>query len=496
MGVSELMDILRHYFFLGLMGMAAIAVIIVAGYFLIYKKILKGKKKIGAGRLVWLILFLCYFLMLGGVTLISRGNSYQSGRYPLFYSYREAWYSFSAQDWRNLILNIVMFVPLGFLLPCGIQKMRSFWKTTLCGFGITVLIELAQKLTQRGMFEWDDVLNNTVGAMIGYGLFGICYLIGSKICVRSEVSGYGYRNGHKISGRKVICCQIPLMITCICYVVVFTTYQHQELGNMQNHLYTNFHKNELNVTTDQSYSSQEQTVPVYQLVQMNREKSEAYAAQFFESLGEKPDKDRTIYYEDVGVFYAESGNTLWLDNAGVTWNYIDFDTLYGDDSEATEQNGTTENLPEPSGDASEETIRSALQQYGITVPEGASFSSDGEGNYTFTANQIKTEDGMYDGTIDCAYYSNGKMGTIWNRMVQSVYYKNFEIMSEQDAYQKIAAGKFRSWTKEEDSSTCNIEVGKVSLVYEKDSKDFYQPEYKFQVTVNGSEDSIYIPALK
>ena len=34
------------------------------------------------------------------------------------------------------------------------------------------------------------------------------------------------------------------------------------------------------------------------------------------------------------------------------------------------------------------------------------------------------------------------------------------------------------------------------LVYEKDSKDFYQPEYKFQVIVNGSEDSVLIPAVK
>ena len=71
----DLMNTISRYFFLGLTGMAGIAVVIVAGYFLVYKKILKGQKKLGIGRLVWLILFLCYLLMLGSVTLLSRGNS-------------------------------------------------------------------------------------------------------------------------------------------------------------------------------------------------------------------------------------------------------------------------------------------------------------------------------------------------------------------------------------------------------------------------------------
>lgn len=522
MGGLELIDTIRRYFFLGLTGMAAIAVIIVAGYFLIYKKILKRQKNVGAGMLVWLILILCYVLMLGSVTLLSRGNSYQSGRYPLFYSYREAWYSFSMQDWRNLILNIAMFVPLGFLVPAGIGKMRKFWKTTLCGLGITVLIELTQQLTRRGMFEWDDVLNNTVGAMIGYGLFAICYLIGSKICARSERTGHGHWNGSNISGKKVICCQIPLIVTCLCYVVIFGVYQRQELGNMQSRLYMDFRKTEINVTTDQSYSGQEQTVPVYRLVQMSREESEAYAEKFFAGLGEKLDKNQTIYYEDTGVFYAEDGNTLWLDYAGLTWNYTDFATLYPEDEVVAENNdiseqeqaGTvasseesseeqttsldsnhmTEDVPQLVTDASEETIRTALQTYGITVPEGCTFSSDGDGNYTFTANQMKTEDGMYDGNIDCAYYSNGKMGTLWNRMMKCSGYKDFEIISEQEAYEKITDGKFRLWT--DDSDTYDIRVGAVSLVYEKDSKDFYQPEYRFRVTINGTKDSVYIPALK
>ena len=518
----ELINILRHYFFRGLTSAAGIAVVIVAGYFLLYKKILKGQKKLGVGRLVWLILLLCYLLMLGSVTLLSRGNSYQGGRYPLFYSYREAWYSFSVQDWRNLMLNIAMFVPLGFLVPAGIRKMRKFWKTALCGLGLTIVIELTQQLTKRGMFEWDDVLNNTIGTMIGYGIFMICFAIGMKICDKRGTSGYDRWTVYQMSARKIICCQIPLIATCMLYIITFAVYQNQELGNMQSQLYTTVPQNSLTVTSDQTYSDQEQTVPVYQLIQMSRAESELYAEKFFENLGEKLDKNQTIYYENTGVFYAEDGNTLWLDYAGMTWNYTDFATLYPEDEvvaendtsdqekagntaysegESDEQTTTSldgkhiaEEVPQLVKDASEETIRTALQPYGITVPEGATFSNDGAGNYTFTANQMKTADGMYDGSIDCAYYSNGKMGTLWNQMMKCADYKNFDIISEQDAYEKIADGKFRFWA--DDSDTYDIRVGNVSLVYEKDSKDFYQPEYKFQVTINGVADSIYVPAIK
>ena len=110
----DLIGTIKNYLPFGIVALSGIAVIMIAGY-IIYRKIFKGKKKISIGKLVWGVVFVCYLLMLGSVTLLSRGNSYNGGRYPLFYFYRDAWYSFSAQGWRNLILNIWMFVPLGFV---------------------------------------------------------------------------------------------------------------------------------------------------------------------------------------------------------------------------------------------------------------------------------------------------------------------------------------------------------------------------------------------
>lgn len=91
-------------------------------------------------------------------------------------SYQDAWVNFSAAAWRNIILNICMFVPFGVLLPSCIKSCQSWWKTYLAGFVFTVGIESVQLVARRGLFELDDIMGNTVGAMIGYGIFalGIC----------------------------------------------------------------------------------------------------------------------------------------------------------------------------------------------------------------------------------------------------------------------------------------------------------------------------------
>ena len=43
----------------------------------------------------------------------------------------------------------------------------------MCGFGFALFIEVVQLITGRGVFETDDIINNTIGAMIGYGLFSV-----------------------------------------------------------------------------------------------------------------------------------------------------------------------------------------------------------------------------------------------------------------------------------------------------------------------------------
>ena len=68
--------------------------------------------------------------------------------------------------------NVVMFMPLGFLLPYIWTGYRSLSKTALTGFLLSFSIEFAQLATNR-ISDIDDLLMNTLGALSGYGLWAL-----------------------------------------------------------------------------------------------------------------------------------------------------------------------------------------------------------------------------------------------------------------------------------------------------------------------------------
>lgn len=73
----------------------------------------------------------------------------------------------------QIFLNILLFVPLGFLLPIILERFRSLWLTTVTGFVFSTGIETMQYITGRGLTEVDDVINNTAGAFVGYVIYAI-----------------------------------------------------------------------------------------------------------------------------------------------------------------------------------------------------------------------------------------------------------------------------------------------------------------------------------
>lgn len=73
----------------------------------------------------------------------------------------------------QIFLNILLFVPFGFLLPIVSERLRNPILTVFAGFLFSSGIEAMQYITGRGLTEVDDVINNTAGAMFGYIAFAI-----------------------------------------------------------------------------------------------------------------------------------------------------------------------------------------------------------------------------------------------------------------------------------------------------------------------------------
>ena len=71
---------------------------------------------------------------------------------------------------KNTILNIILFVPLGFLLPTVWSEYRSAKKILFTGLGISLIIEILQIFTFR-LTDVDGLITNTVGTILGYWLY-------------------------------------------------------------------------------------------------------------------------------------------------------------------------------------------------------------------------------------------------------------------------------------------------------------------------------------
>ena len=73
----------------------------------------------------------------------------------------------------NLIGNIVLFIPGGFLLPKIFRRLQSFWRFFLLSFGLLLLIETSQLFSLRGRLDVDDLILNLVGLCLGYIFYKI-----------------------------------------------------------------------------------------------------------------------------------------------------------------------------------------------------------------------------------------------------------------------------------------------------------------------------------
>ena len=85
----------------------------------------------------------------------------------------------------EIILNVVLFVPLGFFWGIQSSKWPKTWQwlsALILGVCLSATIELLQYSFKKGCVEVDDVIHNTLGCMIGFVLLRGCakWFFGSK----------------------------------------------------------------------------------------------------------------------------------------------------------------------------------------------------------------------------------------------------------------------------------------------------------------------------
>ena len=146
-------------------------------------------KKTRINRIVGRILLVAYFALLIFFVFFSDELGRKTGTivrrmntHP-FHEIRRFWAMRYTYGWKTTLMNlggnILIFAPLGFLIPMSSKNKvtRNFFVVTLISIMFSGAIEVVQILTKVGAFDIDDIILNTAGAILGYIVYAIAKAI-------------------------------------------------------------------------------------------------------------------------------------------------------------------------------------------------------------------------------------------------------------------------------------------------------------------------------
>lgn len=135
------------------------------------------RKDISAALLGIAVAVILWVTVLGRESYIE--NSLVFDPFHAFYSFVK-----DVQDGRiritgNFIGNIILFIPIGVLFPLTGDEHKCV-KTGFIALCFSIIIEIIQMVSHRGYFEIDDLILNTLGAVMGYGIYRVAMMLFTK----------------------------------------------------------------------------------------------------------------------------------------------------------------------------------------------------------------------------------------------------------------------------------------------------------------------------
>ena len=155
---TSLIDGVPHAVYIFLLAFFCIASLILLSFY--------GIKK--GWRYILAFLLVEYVILIYSSTVFFRETQIKrSFNYIPFWSYERS------DLYVENIMNIIFFIPIGFILGTIIRIKAShrYWIiAVLLGSCLSLGIEMLQLLFMKGFSETDDIIHNTTGCILGYGL--------------------------------------------------------------------------------------------------------------------------------------------------------------------------------------------------------------------------------------------------------------------------------------------------------------------------------------
>ncbi|NUU79065.1 VanZ family protein [Paenibacillus xylanilyticus] len=456
----------------------AVGLIVLGMVYLAYKVY----RKMGGKRIITIWQFIASFSILGWLIIVMMLTTFSRGAHfdgwvnlELFSGYVSAWNQWSLSEFQLIIFNMLMFAPLGFLLPLLGMKTRRFKFVLIISLLVTLGIEAFQMVTGRGIFELDDLLHNTLGSLAGYGLMrAILDILKQK----------------KISFKAIfsaVC--IPLAFALL-FTGAFIIYSSKELGNLSVRPATSQKMNQVSVMLDTKLPDYGEPAALYRSHEIHNME---YGKQMASLM-----KDH-FQLQQRGRISIDGFNRVWslYDSTGkeYTFNYnVNSGNWWLARGQRSSSSMETEILTEKG-----EAYDKWLSQHGL-LPKNAEFSTQNEDTVRWDLHMTNTD--MIIGQQD---FDNGMIiivpaaeslipQELFYSMNKNAYIRTVDVESPAKAYEEILKGNFSIYNDLKAGD--ELIVKGYELTYTYDSKGYYQPVYQFEGTVNGAEWSTLIPAMK
>lgn len=432
-----------------------------------------GKKYVSVARCFFLWGLLCYLAGLAYVTVfrdfsfaaLNLGRRQGDVSLHLFRAFREAWNGFTVQTWLNPILNTAVFVPLGVLLPLIGRRSQKWYVSLLAALGLSLLIESAQFLLGAGTFDVDDLICNTLGAVLGWAAVTMVLLL----LERAPKEAF-FPAGTVLGGFLVV-------------VLGFVgLYFIQPYGNLT--IAPSYTVDVKNVAWTVSCDLPDQAgeAPICKGKRFSQADCDALLQQWIDVVDPKKDPEfpmERLYYDDQVIYttYGAPGWQMIVSYADGSFTLSNYDAWRGMDYRQADR----------------QTLTALLSEIQIQIPAEADFSYDGAQWHTFTL--PATEEYPLGGTIRVSYLAEGKIKEVEYRVPQAEEVeKAVPIRSPKEAYERLQKGQFFVY---DDFAAKTAQILGYTLTYQADSKGFFQPVYIFTVLWDGEwEGTVAIPALK
>lgn len=145
----------------------------------VYKFLYQSKKQ--NNFIVGIAFVLCIVIALYPSVFIRAGGETRELVLEPFRSLK-LYFDTGYEEWiRVIVMNIAMFYPLGCVYACfNKNKKTKTWMFFVFAFLFSFVIETVQYAFSLGVSETDDVINNTLGALLGYLITYLFYKLLNK----------------------------------------------------------------------------------------------------------------------------------------------------------------------------------------------------------------------------------------------------------------------------------------------------------------------------